>query len=420
MSKVDRLLADLCPEGVEFRALGDIARLVRGNGLPKSDFAETGVGCIHYGQIYTHYGVWAKETLSRVSEEKAKNLAKVNPGDLVITNTSENVEDVCKAVAWLGDSQIVTGGHATVIKPGDRLDPRFLSYWFCTSGFFAQKKRLAVGTKVIDVSAKSLATVSVPVPPLSVQQEIVQVLDTFTELEAELKAELKARRRQYQYYRDALLTFPERHDGDGASKQASKQAIVRQVAMSEVAFYVRSKVPCSGLDSDTYTGVDNLFPGAKGRGPSSHVPEDGVVIGYQKDDVLIGNIRPYLKKIWLADNDGGSSPDVLVIRVLSKCIDGILPRFLYYVLSSDRFFAYNMQHAKGAKMPRGDKAAIMAYSFTLPSLEEQARIVSILDKFDTLVNDLTSGLPAEIAARRQQYEYYRDRLLTFREKRGAA
>lgn len=71
-------------------------------------------------------------------------------------------------------------------------------------------------------------------------------------------------------------------------------------------------------------------------------------------------------------------------------------------------------------MPRGDKAAIMAYSFTLPSLEERARIVSILDKFDTLVNDLTSGLPAEIAARRQQYEYYRDRLLTFREKRGAA
>ena len=116
MSRIDKLIADLCPDGVEFKALGNIARLVRGNGMPKSDLTENGVGAIHYGQIYTRYGAWARATISFVSETTASKLAKVDPGDIIITNTSENIEDVGKAVAWLGDEQVVTGGHATVIK----------------------------------------------------------------------------------------------------------------------------------------------------------------------------------------------------------------------------------------------------------------------------------------------------------------
>ena len=216
MSRIDELISKLCPDGVEFKAIGEFAELVRGNGMPKSDFTESGVGCIHYGQIYTHYGVWAKETISFVSPKTAVPLAKVDSGDLIITNTSENLEDVCKAVAWLGEKQIVTGGHATVIK--HKQDSKYLSYYFRTPEFFAQKKKQAIGTKVIDVSAKNLAKIRIPVPPLEVQREIVKVLDTFTQLEAELEAELEARRRQYQYYRDALLTFNE-HEMS-ASKQA--------------------------------------------------------------------------------------------------------------------------------------------------------------------------------------------------------
>ena len=191
MSRIDDLLARLCPEGVEFKTIGDFGDLVRGNGMPKSDFVESGVGCIHYGQIYTYYGIWTTETKSFISVEKAKKLAKVDPGDLVITNTSENIEDVCKAVAWLGDAQIVTGGHATVLKHSQ--DAKYLSYYLQTPRFFAEKKKHATGTKVIDVSAKSLAKIRIPVPPLEVQREIVKVLDSFTQLEAELEA----RRRQY-------------------------------------------------------------------------------------------------------------------------------------------------------------------------------------------------------------------------------
>lgn len=232
MSRIGSLIAELCPEGVEYKAIGDFGELVRGNGMPKSDFTETGIGCIHYGQIYTYYGVWAAETISFVPAEKAEKLAKVDPGDLIITNTSENIEDVCKAVAWIGDAQIVTGGHATVLKHDQ--NPKYLSYYLQTPSFFSEKKKLATGTKVIDVSAKSLARIKIPVPPLEIQREIVDILDKFAELTAELTAgltagltaELTARRQQYKYYRDLLLTFDEHTDS--ASKQATNARLRQQ------------------------------------------------------------------------------------------------------------------------------------------------------------------------------------------------
>ena len=217
MSRMSSLIDRLCANGVEFKPIGSFAELVRGNGMPKTDFVESGVGCIHYGQIYTYYGVWATETKSFVPAEKAAKLAKVQPGDLIVTNTSENMADVCKAVAWLGEDEIVTGGHATVLKHDQ--DPKYLSYYLQTPQFFAEKKKHATGTKVIDVSAKSLAKIQIPVPPLEVQREIVAILDRFTKLEAELEA----RRRQYRHYRDTLLSFSAHTDSE-ASKQASKQA----------------------------------------------------------------------------------------------------------------------------------------------------------------------------------------------------
>src|SRR5690606_20270446 len=111
------------PRGVEFRLLGDIAELVRGNGMPKSDLTDEGIGAIHYGQIYTRYGVWTTRTISFVTPGTAAKLAKAQRGDIIITNTSENVEDVGKAFAWLGEEPIVTGGHATVIRHNE--DPKY-------------------------------------------------------------------------------------------------------------------------------------------------------------------------------------------------------------------------------------------------------------------------------------------------------
>ena len=201
MNKIDKLLEELCPEGVEYKPLGEIGTFTRGSGLQKKDFAESGVGCIHYGQIYTYYGTSANETKSFVHPDLAKNLTKVNPGDIIIACTSENVEDVCKAVAWLGTTKIVTGGHACVFSHKE--NPKYISYFFQTENFFQQKKRYARGVKVIDVKAIDLAKIEIPLPPIEVQEEIVRILDKF----ASLAAELQARQKQYEYHRDKLLTF---------------------------------------------------------------------------------------------------------------------------------------------------------------------------------------------------------------------
>ena len=164
------------------------------------------------------------------------------------------------------------------------------------------------------------------------------------------------------------------------------------------------------LDKNNYVGVDNLIQNRQGKTISTHLPKSGNSTKYNINDILIGNIRPYLKKIWLADIFGGTNGDVLVIHPTDKNVD---PRFLYQILADDSFFEYNMQNAKGAKMPRGNKSKIMEYKIPIPSIEEQERIVSILDKFDILTNSISEGLPKEIELRKKQYEYYRDLLLTF-------
>ena len=197
---------------VEWKTLGEVAELVRGNGLSKKDFSEFGVPAIHYGQIYTYYGNETQETLSFVSPETAKRLKKVYPGNIVITNTSENIEDVCKSVLYSGSIEAVTGGHATIIRTQDCILPKYLVYYTLTLDFFTQKKRLAKGAKVIDVSAKDLAKIIIPLPPLSEQRRIVEILDRFDTLTNSisegLPREIALRRKQYKYYRDALLRFP--------------------------------------------------------------------------------------------------------------------------------------------------------------------------------------------------------------------
>ena len=204
-----------CPPlnvNIEWKTLGEVAELVRGNGLSKKDFSEFGVPAIHYGQIYTYYGNETEETLSFVSPTIAKKLQKVYPGNIVITNTSENIEDVCKSVLFSGNVEAVTGGHATIIRPKDYILPKYLVYYTLTLDFFTQKKRLAKGTKVIDVSAKDLAKIVIPIPPLSEQRRIVNILDRFDTLTNSisegLPKEIALRHKQYEYYRDALLNFP--------------------------------------------------------------------------------------------------------------------------------------------------------------------------------------------------------------------
>lgn len=196
---------------VEWKTLGEVGEFIRGNGLQKKDFTETGVGCIHYGQIYTHYGISAVETKSFVSPKLAYKLKKAQMGDLIIAITSENIDDVCKSVVWLGEDEIAIGGHSTIFRHKE--NPKFIAYYFQTRAFYAEKIKYARGTKVIEIKPLDLEKIVIPIPPLSEQERIVSILDKFDTLVNDTKvgipAEIEVRRKQYAYYRNKLLTFGE-------------------------------------------------------------------------------------------------------------------------------------------------------------------------------------------------------------------
>ena len=189
---------------------------------------------------------------------------------------------------------------------------------------------------------------------------------------------------------------------------------VTAVPLGEVAHYAKTRIDASEMNENNYVGVENLLQEKKGKTIASSVPASGAVIAFECGDVLIGNIRPYLKKISLADCNGGTNGDVLTVQINDRSF--LMPEFLYYVLSSDQFFLYDMQNSKGAKMPRGSKEAVMKYTIPVPPLPVQNEIVRILDNF----TELTAELEAELTARKKQYEFYRDKLLTFGDVRGGA
>lgn len=220
-----------------------------------------------------------------------------------------------------------------------------------------------------------------------------------------------------------------------ASKQASKQIIpdsyfdllkeaanivnvdlafkFNKTLLKNIAQYSTQRISSNILNENNYVGVENLLKDKLGKINSNCVPVEGSFVRFKRGDILIGNIRPYLRKIWMADIEGGTNGDVLTICIKEEYKNKIFPQFLYQILSDEKFFEYDIKFSRGAKMPRGDKDKIMEYEIPLPSLTVQEYVVSILDKFDALTNSIFQGLPREIELRQKQYEYYREKLLNF-------
>ncbi|EMP4197319.1 Type I restriction enzyme specificity protein MPN_089 [Acinetobacter baumannii] len=205
-------LFDFQDRGVKHLPMGrvEIGEFIRGGSFQKKDFTEIGVGCIHYGQIYTYYGTYTDKTKTYVSAELAKKCRKAKTGNLVIATTSENDEDVCKAVAWLGNEDIAISSDACIYR--HNLNPKYVSYFFQTELFQSQKRQYITGAKVRRVNADHLAKILIPIPSEKEQARIVTILDKFDVLTSSitegLPREIKLRKQQYEYYRDLLLSFP--------------------------------------------------------------------------------------------------------------------------------------------------------------------------------------------------------------------
>ena len=282
---------------------------------------------------------------------------------------------------------------------------RYLSYCLQVEDFQRQLNKITSPVGQSKFNKTELKKLVIPVPPLPVQEEIVRILDNFTELQAELQK----RKQQYNYYLDNLLSF-----------NSEGQAEVRWMKLKDVCMKTSNikwksttgqyrYIDLSSVDIQTHSIISTI------EIDKMSAPSRAQQI-VQEDDVIFATTRPTQMRACIIPtqyNGDICSTGYCVLRVDTKIL---LPRFLFFSLTVSGFKTYLSNNLTLGNYPSISNNTLLEYEVPVPSLANQQRIVAILDRFDTLTTDLTQGLPAEIEKRRQQYEYYRDKLLTFKRK----
>lgn len=411
MSRIDDLIRDLCPDGVEYKTLGEVGRLLGGlTGKTKADFVDGTARYVSYKNVYSNIEVdVTADDFVRISDSETQNALQI--GDILFTGSSENREEVglTSVVTSLPPQPLYLNSFCICFRPNENfvLLPEFAKHLFRSSTIRHQVIKTATGVTRINISRKNLAKTKVPLPPAEVQQEVARILDRFTQLEADLEAELEARQQQYSHYRNILVAprYPKEsvklgevsHIARGASPRPIRKFITNEEGMPWIKI---GDVPPQGKYVTT---------------TAQHISTDGVDKSRQikPGDFILSNSmsfgRPYISKINGCIHDGW-----LVIANYEKTFD---PDFLYHVLRSSPIQNGFAQRAGSGTVRNLNSKIVSDTLVPAPPIDQQREIVHLLDKFDLLVNDLSSGLPAEIEARCKQYEYYRDRLLTFPEKK---
>ena len=381
--------------------LKDIGTFYTGlSGKSKEDFSEGNALFVTYRNIYNN-PVLNPNINDTVVVGKNEKQNKVLLGDILFTGSSETPEDAGMSSVVLhkpkGKMYLNSFCFGFRINDHNEVISSYLGHLLRSPSIRAAISRTAFGVTRFNINKKKFAEIEIPLPPLAVQQEIVSVLDSFTSLIEKMKEEVALRKKQMEYYREKLLAFD---DVEGNNVKWKK--------LSDGCLYSKDRIDASDLPENSYIGVENLLKDKHGRTESTIAPL-GSVIKYEKNDILIGNIRPNLRKIWKADSMGGTNGDVLCIRIKEGATKELASDYLFHILASENFFEYDVKYSKGGKMPRGDKTAIMKYSIPIPPLADQQRIASTLDLFETYI----TKQERLIELRQKQYEYYRDKLLTF-------
>ena len=405
MSELNFLEKLLDKADVEWMPLGEIGNFIRGNGLQKKDFVESGFPAIHYGQIYTRYGLSADKTFTYVSPELATKLRKAQKNDLLLATTSENDEDVVKPLAWLGDKAAISGD---MMLFRHEQNVKYLAHFFQSEIFQTQKLKYITGAKVRRVSSGDLAKIKIPIPcpnnlekSLAIQSEIVRILDKFTALTAELTAELTVRKKQYAYYRDQLLSFDE---GEIQWKMLEEVSDIYD-SLHQTPQYAEN-----GLSMIRVTDIKNGYVDLSKTLKVNNEVFTTFTKKYspQKNDLVMSRVGSYGNVgIIPLDNSACMGQNTVVIH------PRINSSYLFYILSSNIGQNFIERNVGGGSQKTLSLKSIKAIPIPLVSEKEQFRIASILGKFDTLTNSISEGLPREIELRQKQYEYYRDLLFAF-------
>ena len=366
MGKIDELIQQYCPDGVEYKPLGKVCLMERGTSATKGTMQSGEIPVISGGRQPSFYCNQSNRTGETIT------VAGSGAGAGYVQYWNEPIF-VCDAFSIKGSDNIIT---------------KFIYYFLASiqEQIYSTKK----GGGVPHVHISSIDKFEIPLPPLPVQEAIVNILDRFTVYAAELQAELQARQQQYNYYRDTLLSFEGREDVDYLA----------------IPMFVELKAgkAIKAEELKEQTDEEHKYPCYGGNGVRGYIGKQS----HNGDYPIIGRQGALCGCVNWASGEFYATEHAVVCKPLKNANS----KFIYYLFQTANLNQYKSQGAQpGLSVQR-----LNGLVFPVPSLAEQQRIVDILDRFDTLVNDLSQGLPAEIEARQQQYEYYRDRLLTFNRK----
>ncbi|WQR88458.1 restriction endonuclease subunit S [Helicobacter pylori] len=446
MHKIERLLQTLAPKGVEFRKLGEIGEFYGGLvGKSKKSFSQGNKFYVPYINVFNNpqLDLNALESVQIGDKEKQN---KIQLGDVLFTGSSENLEDCAMScvVTQKIEKDIYLNSFCFGFRFFDEnlFNPSFLKHFLRDYNFRKNISRVANGVTRFNVSKQLLSKITIPIPPLEIQQEIVKILDAFTELNTELNTELKARKKQYEYYQNMLLDFNDinQNHQDAKEKLAQKpypkrlKTLLQTLAPKGVEFRKLGEI------GEFYGGLVGKSKKSFSQGNKFYVPYINVFNNPQLDlnaleSVQIGD-KEKQNKIQLGDvlftGSSKNLEDCAMSCVVTQKIEKDIylnsfcfgfrffdenlfnPSFLKHFLRDYNFRKNISRVANGVTRFNVSKQLLSKITIPIPPLEIQQEIVKILDQFSLLTTDLLAGIPAEIKARKKQYEYYREKLLTFK------
>ncbi|WP_019790897.1 restriction endonuclease subunit S [Streptococcus sobrinus] len=402
------LLEEIQNAPVEWKELGEVFNLKNGYTPSKKNkeyWIDGTIPWFRLEDIRTN-GRFLNKAIQTISETAVKG--NIFPANSLIVSTTATIGEVALiSVPFLCNQQITALYKKEEFE--EKIDIKFAFYYLQLLSN-EMKKGISIGSFPI-VSVSKLKKYKIPIPPLSIQEKIVQTLDKFTDYVTELTSELTLRQKQYSYFRDYLLNFDQ--DSSGRTNNKVEWKTLGEVCLSTKTISWKSEdeqkqfkyIDLSSVSRENKKITDVTII-TKSTAPSR---AQKII---KKDDILFATTRPMLKrftKVTKEYNYQICSTGFCVLRPSDK----ILSNYLYHLVASSNFYDYVERNQSGASYPAISDNLVKNYQFPLPPLSIQEKIVHVLDNFDTVCNDLNIGLPKEIELRQKQYEYFRDQLLTY-------
>ncbi|MFP6321978.1 restriction endonuclease subunit S [Helicobacter pylori] len=412
MHKIERLLQTLAPKGVEFKTLEEVFEIKNGYTPSKNnpEFWKNGTIPWFRMEDIRENGRILKDSIQHITPKALKGKKLFPKNSIIISTTATIGEHALLIVDSLANQQFTFLSKKANCDLA--LDMKFFFYQCFLLGEWCKNNTNVSGFASVDMSA--FKKYKFPIPPLEIQQEIVKILDAFTELNTELNTELKARKKQYEYYQNMLLDFNDINQNHKDAKMSAKtypkrlKTLLQTLAPKGVEFRKLGEV-CEIIRGKRVTKKEILD---KGKYPvvSGGIGFMGYLNEYNREENTItiaqygtaGFVNWQNQKFWANDVCFSVIPNETLIN-----------RYLYYVLTNMQNYLYSISNRSAIPYSISSNN-IMQITIPIPPLEIQQEIVKILDQFSLLTTDLLAGIPAEIKARKKQYEYYREKLLTFK------